>query len=144
MTRLARASALMAVFAGDYAILMLIDGQLTDFDVSASVCAAALLGAGLFECVVRLSRRTLAHGRAAVWERREREASTVGLKAGSAITSVLTYALSSEWSTRERSLAPPPHQSPPQAAAPIRPPSPLCATAATSRLRSARKPRASR
>ena len=34
MTRLARASALLAVFAGDYAILMLINGQLTDFDVS--------------------------------------------------------------------------------------------------------------
>jgi hypothetical protein len=34
MTRLGRASALLAVFAGDYAILMLINGQLTDFDVS--------------------------------------------------------------------------------------------------------------
>ena len=34
MTRLGRASALLPVFAGDYAILMLINGQLTDFDVS--------------------------------------------------------------------------------------------------------------
>jgi hypothetical protein len=75
MTRLGRASALIAVFAGGYAILMLINGQLTDFDVSARVCAAALLGATLFEYVVRLSRKTLAHGRAAVWERRDREAS---------------------------------------------------------------------
>jgi hypothetical protein len=76
MTRLARASVLIAVFAGDYAILMLIDGQLTDFDVSASICAAALLGASLFEYVARLSRKTLARGRAGVWERRDREAST--------------------------------------------------------------------
>jgi hypothetical protein len=70
MTRLGRAFALIAVFAGGYAILMLINGQLTDFDVSAVVCAAALLGATLFEYVVRLSRKTLAHGSAAVWERR--------------------------------------------------------------------------
>jgi hypothetical protein len=75
MTRLGRAAALIAVFAGGYAILMLINGQLTDFDVSAGVCAAALLGATLFEYVVRLSRKTLAYGRAAVWERRDREAS---------------------------------------------------------------------
>jgi hypothetical protein len=77
MTRLGRAFALIAVFAGGYAILMMIDGQLTDFDVSASVCAAGLLGATLSEYVVRLSRKTLAHGRAAVWERRDREASTM-------------------------------------------------------------------
>jgi hypothetical protein len=54
MTRLGRASALLAVFAGEYAILMLIDGQLTDFGVSAGVCAVALLRATLFEYVVRL------------------------------------------------------------------------------------------
>ena len=48
MTRRGRASALLGVFAGDYAILMLINGQLTDFDVSAGVCAVALLGAALF------------------------------------------------------------------------------------------------
>jgi hypothetical protein len=67
MTRLGRASALLGVFAGDYAILMLINGQLTDFDVSAGVCAVALLGAALFEYVFRLSRKTLADERAAVW-----------------------------------------------------------------------------
>jgi hypothetical protein len=44
MTRLGRASAFLAVFAGDYAILMLINGQTTDFDVSAGVCAGALSG----------------------------------------------------------------------------------------------------
>jgi hypothetical protein len=75
MTRPGRASALIAVFAGGYAILMLINGQLTDFDVSAGIGAAGLLGATLFEYVARLSRKTLAHGRAAVWERRDREAS---------------------------------------------------------------------
>jgi hypothetical protein len=58
MTRLARAFALVAVFAGDYAILMLINGQLTDFDVSAVVSAAALLWAALYEYVVRLSHKT--------------------------------------------------------------------------------------
>ena len=44
MTRLGRASALLAVFAGDYAIPMLINGQLTDLGVSMGVCAVALLG----------------------------------------------------------------------------------------------------
>jgi hypothetical protein len=48
MTRLGRASVFLAVFAGDYAILMLINGQLTDFGVSAGVCAVALLWAALF------------------------------------------------------------------------------------------------
>jgi hypothetical protein len=45
MTRLGKASALIAVFAAGYAILMLINGQPTDFNVSAGICAAALLGA---------------------------------------------------------------------------------------------------
>jgi hypothetical protein len=35
MTRLGSASALIAVFAGGYAILMLSNSQLADFDVSA-------------------------------------------------------------------------------------------------------------
>jgi hypothetical protein len=47
MTRLGKASALIAVFAAGYAILMLINGQPTDFKVSAGICAAALLGATL-------------------------------------------------------------------------------------------------
>lgn len=51
MTRLGKASAFLAVFAGDYPILMLINGQLTDFDVSVGVCAVALLGAALSEYV---------------------------------------------------------------------------------------------
>ena len=60
MTRLGRASALLAVFTGDYAILMLINGQLTDFDVSAGVCAVDLLGAALFEYVFSLSSKPAA------------------------------------------------------------------------------------
>jgi hypothetical protein len=63
MTRLGKASALLAVFAGDYAILMLINGQPTDFDISAGVCAVALPMAALIECVIRLSRKT--HGKSA-------------------------------------------------------------------------------
>jgi hypothetical protein len=61
MTRLGRASALVAVFAGGYAILMLINGQLTDFDAAAGVCAAALLGATLSGVpgLVQLGRRQL-------------------------------------------------------------------------------------
>jgi hypothetical protein len=58
MTRLGRAAAFVAVFAGEYAILMLINDQLTDFNISAGVCAIVLLGAALFEYVVRLSRKT--------------------------------------------------------------------------------------
>ena len=77
MTRLAKASALIAVFAAGYAILMLINDQPTDFNVSAGICAAALLEATVSEYVVRLSRKTLADGRAAVWERRDRETSTM-------------------------------------------------------------------
>ncbi len=65
MSRLGRASTLLAVFAGDYAILMLINGQTTDFDVSAVVCAVALLGAAFFDCALRLCRKTLADKRQA-------------------------------------------------------------------------------
>jgi hypothetical protein len=61
MSRLGRAFALIAVFASGYAILMLVNGQPTDFEVSAGVGAAALLGATLSEYVVTLSRKTLAH-----------------------------------------------------------------------------------
>ena len=58
MTRLGKGCALIAVFAADYATLMLINDQPTDFNVSAGICATALLGATLFEYVVRLSRKT--------------------------------------------------------------------------------------
>ena len=47
MTRLRIASLFVAVVAGDYAALRLIYGQLTDFGVSAAVCAGSLVTAGL-------------------------------------------------------------------------------------------------
>ena len=47
MTRLRIASLFLAVVAGDYAALRLIYGQLTDFGVSAAVCAGSLVTAGL-------------------------------------------------------------------------------------------------
>lgn len=58
MTRLGRASALLGVFAGDFVILMLINGQLTDFDFSAGVCVA-LLGVALFEYVFNATHALL-------------------------------------------------------------------------------------
>jgi hypothetical protein len=108
MTRLGTASALIAVFAGGYAILMLINDQLTDFDVSAEVCAAALLGATLFEYVVWRSRKRLAHGRAAVWERRDRAASTTSpvrpdLAEDLIVNETMGALLPSGWSVRRAS-----------------------------------------
>jgi hypothetical protein len=47
MTRLRVAALFLAVVAGDYAALRLIYGQLTDFGVSAAVCAGSLVTAGL-------------------------------------------------------------------------------------------------
>ena len=85
MNPLGRASALLGVLAGDYAILMLINGQITDFDVAAGLCAVASLGAALFEYVFRPSRKTLADERAAVWERRDREAREAATTVGQAI-----------------------------------------------------------
>jgi hypothetical protein len=59
---------------------MLINGQLTDFDVSAGVGVVALLGVALFEYAFRLSRKTLPDERVAVgivWAREARKAATV-------------------------------------------------------------------
>jgi hypothetical protein len=47
MTRLRIAFLLVAVVAGDYAALMLIDGQLIDFGVAAAICAGSSVAAGL-------------------------------------------------------------------------------------------------
>jgi hypothetical protein len=44
VTRLRVASLLVAVVAGDYAALMLIDGQLIDFGVTAAICAGSSAG----------------------------------------------------------------------------------------------------
>src|SRR4051794_39773030 len=47
MTRLRIAALFVAVVAGDYAALMLIDGQLIDFGVAAAICAASSVAAAL-------------------------------------------------------------------------------------------------
>ena len=46
---------LLGVFAGDYAILMLINGQLTDFDVSADVVGCLTRGRSFRVCLRRNS-----------------------------------------------------------------------------------------
>ena len=47
MTRLRIAFLFVAVVAGDYAALMLIDGQLIHFGVAAAICAGSSVAAGL-------------------------------------------------------------------------------------------------
>jgi hypothetical protein len=47
MTRLRIASLIVAVVAGNYAALMLIDGQLIHFGVAAAICAGSSIAAGL-------------------------------------------------------------------------------------------------
>src|SRR5947209_1785853 len=69
MSQLRTASLFLAVVAGDYAALRLIYGQLTDFGVSAAVCAGSLVAAGLIAHAEN-RRREVARGRAAVWQRR--------------------------------------------------------------------------
>lgn len=58
MTRLRTAFLFLAMLATDYGTLMLTVGQLTDFAVSAGICAVGLLSAGLVELFLRLSSRT--------------------------------------------------------------------------------------
>jgi hypothetical protein len=50
--------------------LRLIYGQLTDFGVSAAVCAGSLVVAGLIAHADNRRRQAVARGRAAVWQRR--------------------------------------------------------------------------
>lgn len=76
MSRLANASLFVAAVAGDYAALTLIDGQLTDFGVSTAVCAGSLVSAGLNARAANRRRQAMARGRAAVWQRRDRQAGT--------------------------------------------------------------------
>lgn len=78
MTRLRIGSLLVPVLAGDYAVLMLINGQLIDFGVAAAICAASLVAAGLIAYMSRRRRKAMARGRAAVWERRDLQAATAG------------------------------------------------------------------
>jgi len=76
MTRLRIASLFVAVVAGDYAALMLIDGQLIDFGVTAAICAGSSVAAGLIAYAGRRRRKAAARGRAAVWERRDQQAAS--------------------------------------------------------------------
>lgn len=76
MTRLRNASLFVAVLAGDYAVLMLVNGQLPDFGVAAVICAGSSAVAGLIAYAGRRRRKALAAGRAVVWERRDRQAAT--------------------------------------------------------------------
>ncbi|SRX96223.1 hypothetical protein MSP7336_04499 [Mycobacterium shimoidei] len=74
MNRLRIASLFVAVLAGDYAVLMLINGQLIEFGISAGICAGSLIAAGLIVYAGKRRRKAMARGRAAVWERRDRQA----------------------------------------------------------------------
>ena len=74
MTRLRIASMFVAVVAGAYAALMLIDGQLADFGVAAAICAGCSVAAGMIAYAGTRRRKAVARGRAAVWERRDQQA----------------------------------------------------------------------
>jgi hypothetical protein len=87
MTRLRIAFLLVAVVAGDYAALMLIDGQLIDFGVAAAICAGSSVAAGLIAYaddedarrqheLGRRRRKAVTRERVAVWERRDQQAAT--------------------------------------------------------------------
>ena len=80
MSRLRTASLFLAVVAGDYAALRLIYGQLTDFGVSAAVCAGSLVAAGLIAHAENRRRQAVARGRAAVWQRRDKQVTTGAAK----------------------------------------------------------------
>jgi hypothetical protein len=74
VTRLRMAFFFVAVVAGDYAILTLIDGQLIHFGITAIICAASSAAAGLIAHADRQRRKAVTRGRAAVWERRDTQA----------------------------------------------------------------------
>lgn len=87
MTGLRIAFLFVAVVTGDYAALMLIDGQLIDFGVAAAICAGSSVAAGLIAYaddeharrqheLGRRRRKAVTRGRAAVWERRDQQAAT--------------------------------------------------------------------
>ncbi len=67
MTRLRSASLFVAVLAADYAVLMLINGQLVDFGVAAAICAGSLVTAGLIAYAGRRRHKAVARGRLTVW-----------------------------------------------------------------------------
>jgi hypothetical protein len=74
MTRLRVAFFFVAVVAGDYAILTLIDGRLVDFGITAAICAGFSVATVLIAYADRQRRKTVERGRAVVWERRDTQA----------------------------------------------------------------------
>ncbi len=85
MTRLRIALLFVAVVAGDYAALMLIDCQLIHFGVAAAVCAGSSLAAGLIAYadderarrqheLGRRRRNAVTPGRPAMWEHNDHQA----------------------------------------------------------------------
>ena len=74
MTRLRVAFLFVAVVAGDYAVLILVNGQLIDFGVAAAICAGSTVAAALIAYADRRRRKAVALGRAPVWERRDQQA----------------------------------------------------------------------
>ncbi len=76
MTGLRNVAVFVAVVAGDYAVLVLIYGQLIEFGVGAAVCMGSTLAAGLIANTDRRRRKAMARRRAAVWERRDQQAAT--------------------------------------------------------------------
>ncbi|OJZ74873.1 hypothetical protein BRW65_06535 [Mycobacterium paraffinicum] len=57
--------------SGDYAVLMLIDGQQVDFGVTAVSCAGGAATAWLIARADKRRRRAVAPRRAAVWPHRD-------------------------------------------------------------------------
>lgn len=80
MTRLRIASVFIAVVAGEYAVLMLIDGQPIDFGVTAAVCAGSAVAAGLIAYAGARRRQSVERGRVAVWQRRDQQAAAADQK----------------------------------------------------------------
>ena len=76
MTRLRIAALFVAVVAGDYAALRLIDCQLIDFSVAAAICAGSSVAGGLIAYAGRRRRKAVTRGRAAVQEGRDQQAAT--------------------------------------------------------------------
>ena len=82
MTQLRIASLLVAVVAGAYAALTLIDCQLTDFGVAAALCAGSSVAAGLIAYADRRRRKAVARGRVAVLEGRDQQAAIAADRQG--------------------------------------------------------------
>jgi hypothetical protein len=87
MTRLRIALLFVAVVAGDYAALMLIDCQLIHFGVAAAVCGGSSVAAALIAYaddedarrqheLGRRRRKAVTRGRAAIRDRRDQQAAT--------------------------------------------------------------------